>query len=136
MEAFEKSDPPVRYIVGVRMRQQKDVSLRCLAAVPDGLRVFQSAATQRTGPAQGQGGLGQRAGTEAAGAFHFSVITTRYEPEAERLLIYFGTGAIVIQGPGVMEFFDDFANQRATGLKADGKEIISVEIDLPRESQP
>jgi hypothetical protein len=67
---------------------------------------------------------------------YFSVITTRYEPEAERLLIYFGTGAIVIQGPGMMEFFDDFANQRATGLKSDGKEITSVEIDLPRESQP
>jgi len=36
----------------------------------------------------------------------------------------------------VLEFFDDFANHRATGLKADGKEIISVEIDLPQQVQP
>jgi hypothetical protein len=67
---------------------------------------------------------------------YFSVIATRYEPEAERLLIYFGPGAIVIRGPKVLEFFDDFANHRATGLKADGKEIISVEIDLPQQVQP
>jgi hypothetical protein len=43
---------------------------------------------------------------------YFSVIGTRYEPQAERLLIYFGTGAIVIRGPKALEFFDDFANHR------------------------
>lgn len=67
---------------------------------------------------------------------YFSVIATRCEPEAERLLIYFGPGVIVVRGPKVLEFLDDFANHRATGLKADGKEIISVEIDLPQQSQP
>jgi hypothetical protein len=30
LEAFEGSEPPVRYIVGVRMRRQKEVSLTVL----------------------------------------------------------------------------------------------------------
>ena len=32
LEAFENSDPPVRYIVGVRMRRQKEVSLSVLGS--------------------------------------------------------------------------------------------------------
>jgi len=32
LETFEKSDPPVRYIVGVRMRRQKEVSLSVLGS--------------------------------------------------------------------------------------------------------
>src|ERR1700751_2431258 len=32
LEAFEKSDPPVRYIVGVRMRRQKEVSISVLGS--------------------------------------------------------------------------------------------------------
>jgi len=32
LEAFESSDPPVRYIVGVRMRRQKEVSLSVLGS--------------------------------------------------------------------------------------------------------
>jgi transposase len=50
LQAFEKSDPPVRYIVGVRMRRQKEVSMSCSAAESRGLRVFQSAAKPRIQP--------------------------------------------------------------------------------------
>jgi transposase len=32
LEAFENSDPPVRYIVGVRMRRQKEVSISVLGS--------------------------------------------------------------------------------------------------------
>jgi transposase len=32
LEAFENSDPPVRYIVGVRMRRQKEVSVSVLGS--------------------------------------------------------------------------------------------------------
>jgi hypothetical protein len=32
LEVFEKSDPPVRYIVGVRMRRQKEVSTSVLGS--------------------------------------------------------------------------------------------------------
>jgi hypothetical protein len=60
----------------------------------------------------------------------FAVMGTEYLPEQERLLIYFGLGTVTILGPKVEEFYDDFCNHRATSLKADGKEIVSVEIDL------
>jgi hypothetical protein len=63
----------------------------------------------------------------------FSVIATRYVPGQERLLIYFGSSTIIIQGPKAFEFFDDFSNHRATAIKADGEEILSVEIDLKGE---
>lgn len=65
----------------------------------------------------------------------FSVIATRYVPDQERLLIYFGSGTIVIQGPKALEFFEDFSNHRATAIRADREEILSVEIDLHRESE-
>src|SRR6516164_6318350 len=32
LDAFESSDPPVRYIIGVRMRRQKEVSLSVLGS--------------------------------------------------------------------------------------------------------
>ena len=32
LEAFENSDPPVRYIIGVRMRRQKEVNLSVLGS--------------------------------------------------------------------------------------------------------
>jgi hypothetical protein len=32
LDAFENSDPPVRYIVGVRMRRQKEVSISVLGS--------------------------------------------------------------------------------------------------------
>jgi hypothetical protein len=32
LEAFENSDPPLRYIVGVRMRRQKEVSMSVLGS--------------------------------------------------------------------------------------------------------
>jgi hypothetical protein len=32
LEAFENSDPPVRYVVGVRMRRQKEVSISVLGS--------------------------------------------------------------------------------------------------------
>ena len=38
----------------------------------------------------------------------FGVITTRYAPDQEQLLIYFSTGTIAIRGPKALELFDDF----------------------------
>jgi len=32
LEAFENSDPPIRYIVGVRMRRQREVSISVLGS--------------------------------------------------------------------------------------------------------
>jgi Transposase DDE domain len=47
LKAFEESDPPVRYIIGVRMRRQKELALRFYGAEHGGLRAFQSAAARR-----------------------------------------------------------------------------------------
>ena len=65
----------------------------------------------------------------------FAVAGTRYIPGQERLLIYFALGTVVIIGAKALEFFDDFSNHRATDLKADGQDIVSVEIDLNRQGQ-
>ena len=64
----------------------------------------------------------------------FSVIATRYLPDQEQLLIYFATGTIAIRGPKALEVFEDFSNHRATAIRADGEEILAVEIDLNGES--
>jgi hypothetical protein len=60
--AFEQSDPPVRYIVGVRMRRQKEVSLsvlgsraRCFESVPE-----RSHAKDPSPLTKDQGSLGRR----------------------------------------------------------------------------
>ena len=58
-----------------------------------------------------------------------------YVPEQERFLIYFPLDAVTVLGPKVKELYDDFCNHRATNLKADENEIVSVEIDLNREKQ-
>jgi hypothetical protein len=65
----------------------------------------------------------------------FAVVGTEYVPEQERLLIYFPVLTVNVQGPKAGEFYDDFCNSRATNLKADEKGIVSVEIDLNRDSQ-
>jgi len=62
-----------------------------------------------------------------------AVVGTRYVPEQERLLIYFALGTVIIIGAKALEFFNDFSNHRATDVKADGKDIVSVEIDLNRQ---
>ena len=65
----------------------------------------------------------------------FAVAGTEYLPEQERLLIYFPLASVTVAGPKVNEFYDDFCDHRATNLKADGNEIVSVEIDLNMERQ-
>jgi hypothetical protein len=39
-------------------------------------------------------------------------------------------GTLVIAGPKVLDFYDDFCNHRATLVKADGKDILSVTLLL------
>ena len=63
----------------------------------------------------------------------FAVVAAEYSPEQERLLIYFPLGTVTVLGPKVSEFYDDFCNHRATNLKADESEIVSVKIDLNRD---
>jgi hypothetical protein len=53
------------------------------------------------------------------------------QPYSQRLILYFPVATIFVAGgPKLMEFYDAFSKQRATLLKADGKEILSVKISL------
>jgi hypothetical protein len=60
----------------------------------------------------------------------FQVALTHYNPEQQSLLIQCAAGTIVVTGPKAWDFFDRFCNQRATLLKADGKDIIAVTMAI------
>jgi hypothetical protein len=64
--------------------------------------------------------------------FHH-LTATHYNARLERLLIDWALGTIVIAGPKVLEFYDDFSNQRAAVLRPDGDDITSVSMQLRRE---
>lgn len=51
-------------------------------------------------------------------------------PAQRRLLVYFGVATIEVLGPKAKAFLDEFSNHRATLLKADGKDILSVKVIL------
>jgi hypothetical protein len=42
-------------------------------------------------------------------------------------------GTIVVTGPKTLEFYEQFSNHRATLLRADGKDILSVKLHLNSE---
>jgi hypothetical protein len=64
--------------------------------------------------------------------FHY-LTAIRYSARHERLLIAWTLGTLVIEGPKVLEFYEDFCNHRATSLKADGTDIRSVTMHLRAE---
>jgi hypothetical protein len=51
----------------------------------------------------------------------------------ERLLIDWALGTIVVTGPKTLEFYEQFSNHRATLIKADGKDILSVKMHLTQK---
>ena len=53
-----------------------------------------------------------------------------YVPEHETLFLQYGTGTIIIAGPKAEEFWEDFAQRKATSIKADGADILSVTMSL------
>ena len=58
------------------------------------------------------------------------------QPHSQRLILYFTLATIrVTGGSKVLEFYEAFAKQRATLLKADGKDILSVKMHLNSERQ-
>ena len=64
--------------------------------------------------------------------FHY-LTAIHYSARHERLLITWTLGTLVIAGPKVLEFYDDFCNHRATSLKSDGKDILAVTMVLNAE---
>jgi hypothetical protein len=66
--------------------------------------------------------------------FHH-VSGTFYSVKNQRLLIDWPVGTIVVAGPKALEFYEQFSNHRATLLRADGKDILSVRMHLNSERQ-
>jgi hypothetical protein len=58
-----------------------------------------------------------------------------YSARDERLLIDWALGTIVVTGPKTLEFYEQFSSHRATLLRADGKDILSVRMHLNSERQ-
>jgi hypothetical protein len=55
---------------------------------------------------------------------------THYRSKYQSLLIDWAPGTIVVAGPKALEFYESFSNHRATLVKADGKDILSVRMHL------
>jgi hypothetical protein len=66
--------------------------------------------------------------------FHH-VSGTYFSAKEQRLLIDWPLGTIVVTGPKTLEFYEQFSNHRATLLRADGKDILSVRMHLNSEGQ-
>ena len=66
--------------------------------------------------------------------FHY-LTAIHYSARHERLLITWTLGTLVIAGPKVLEFYEDFCNHRATSLQSDGKDILAVTMVLNVERQ-
>jgi hypothetical protein len=60
---------------------------------------------------------------------------THYSAKDQRLLLDWTLGTIVITGPKTLEFYEQFSNHRATLVKADGQDIISVRMHLNSERE-
>ena len=66
--------------------------------------------------------------------FHH-VSGTYYSAKEQRLLIDWPLGTIVVTGPKALEFYEQFSNHRATLIRADGKDILSVKMHVNSETQ-
>ena len=60
----------------------------------------------------------------------FSITASRYFGDRDTLCLYWPLGTVVITGPKVMDFYAGFCTNRATCLKADGKDITELKLLL------
>jgi hypothetical protein len=65
----------------------------------------------------------------------FSFLAGSYDEDEKQLLLHFSLGTLVITGPKVSEFVNAFSSHRATLLKADGKDIVSVTMHRPPKDE-
>jgi hypothetical protein len=71
--------------------------------------------------------------TASFGFLFHHVSGTFYSARDQRLLIDWPLGTIVIAGPKTLEFYEQLSNHRATLIRADGKNILSVKMHLNSE---
>jgi hypothetical protein len=64
-----------------------------------------------------------------------ALIFGTYVPEHESLFLQYSTGTIIITGPKAEEFWEDFAQRKATSVKADGVDILSVTMSLRQRKE-
>jgi hypothetical protein len=63
----------------------------------------------------------------------YSLTASRYFGDKATLCLYWPLGTAVITGPKVLDFYAGFCAHRATSIKADGKDILSVTMVLNSE---
>ena len=85
-------------------------------------------------------GFGKANRANVGDCHFFSLSAARFvphsQPYSQRLILYFPSTTICVTGgPKVLEFYETFAKQRATLLKADGKDILSVKMQLNSDKQ-
>jgi hypothetical protein len=75
---------------------------------------------------------------ECWGLPFFSLSAARFVPHSQRLILYFPLATICVTGgPKVLEFNEALAKQRATSLKADGKDdFVGEDASKLREGGP
>jgi hypothetical protein len=75
-----------------------------------------------------------RSGQRETGGFPvFSLSASRYFGDKETLCLYWPLGTVVITGPKTLDFYAGYCAHRATSIKSDGKDIISVTMVLSSE---
>jgi hypothetical protein len=58
----------------------------------------------------------------------FSLSASRYFSDKETLCLYWPLGTLVITGPKVLDFYVGFCAHRATSVRSDGRDILSVTL--------
>ena len=61
---------------------------------------------------------------------NFSLSASRYFGDKETLCLYWRLGTVIIAGPKVLDFYAGFCADRATCLRADGKDITDLKLIL------
>ena len=64
-----------------------------------------------------------------------ALIFGAYIPEQENLFLQYGTGTIIITGPKAEEFWEEFTQRKASSIKADGVDILSVTMSLRQRKE-
>ena len=70
------------------------------------------------------------------GAFRFGLLAAQYTPRDQTLALQWQGSQVRIQGPRAHDFFIAFAKGSATGIKANGADILSVQVILPPSPPP
>ena len=66
----------------------------------------------------------------------FGLLAAQYTPRDQTLALQWQGAQVRIQGPRARDFFIAFAKGSATGIKANGADILSVQLIQPPSPPP